>query len=111
MFKVPEEILVAFSKIKSKWAIYSAPLWSSKNKFDRVLVIDAPEKIQIQRISNRDKSTKKTAKEIIKTQMKRNKRISFSDDLLINDDSMEVFKRKLEFYFMIYEKQANEEKN
>ena len=86
-------------------------LWSSKNKFDRVLVIDAPEKIQIQRISDRDKSTKKTAKEIIKTQMKRNKRISFSDDLLINDDSMEVFKRKLEFYFMIYEKQAYEEKN
>ena len=108
---IRQEILVAFSKIKSKWAIYSAPLWSSKNKFDRVLVIDAPEKIQIQRISDRDKSTKKTAKEIIKTQMKRNKRISFSDDLLINDDSMEVFKRKLEFYFTIYEKQANEEKN
>ena len=43
--------------------------------------------------------------------MKSNKTISFSDDLIINDDSMEFFKRKIEFYFMIYEKQANEEKN
>ena len=30
------------SKQKSKWAIYSAPLWSEKNKFNRVEVIDAP---------------------------------------------------------------------
>jgi len=30
---------------------------------------------------------------------------------LINDDSLENFEKKLEFYFQIYEKLANEEKD
>ena len=108
---IREKILEAFGNINSKWAIYSAPLWSPKNKFDRVLVVDAPENLQIERIANRDKSTKKIAESIIKTQMNRNERISYSDDLLINDGSVEDFEKKLDFYFQIYEKLANEEKN
>jgi dephospho-CoA kinase len=108
---IREKIIEGFSNINSKWAIYSAPLWGPKNKFNRVLVIDAPEHLQIERIANRDKSTKKIAETIIKTQMNRNERISYSNDLLINDGSVEDFERKLDFYFQIYEKLANEEKN
>ena len=108
---IREKILEAFGNIDSKWAIYSAPLWGPKNKFNRVLVIDAPENLQIERIANRDKSTKKIAESIIKNQLNRNERISYSNDLLINDDSLENFEKKLEFYFQIYEKLANEEKN
>ena len=108
---IREKILEAFGNIDSKWAIYSAPLWGPRNKFNRVLVIDAPENLQIERIANRDKSTKKIAESIIKNQMNRNERISYSNDLLINDDSLENFEKKLEFYFQIYEKLANEEKD
>ena len=108
---IREKILEAFGNIDSKWAIYSAPLWGPRNKFNRVLVIDAPENLQVERIANRDKSTKKIAESIIKNQMNRNERISYSDDLLVNDDSLENFEKKLEFYFLIYEKLANEEKN
>ena len=108
---IREKILEAFGNINSKWAIYSAPLWGPRNKFNRVLVIDAPENLQIERIANRDKSTKKIAESIIKNQMNRNERISYSNDLLINDDSLENFEKKLEFYFQIYEKLANEEKD
>ena len=108
---IRENILEAFGKINSKWAIYSAPLWGPKNKFDRVLVVDAPEKLQVERIANRDKSTKKIAESIIKTQMNRHERISYSDDFLINDSTPEDFEKKLNFYFEIYEKLANEEKN
>ena len=108
---IRENILEAFGKINSKWAIYSAPLWGPKNKFDRVLVVDAPENLQVERIANRDKSTKKIAESIIKTQMNRHERISYSDDYLINDSTPEDFEKKLNFYFQIYEKLANEEKN
>ena len=80
---IREKILEAFGNIDSKWAIYSAPLWGPRNKFNRVLVIDAPENLQIERIANRDKSTKKIAESIIKNQMNRNERISYSNDLLI----------------------------
>ena len=78
---IREKILEAFGNIDSKWAIYSAPLWGPRNKFNRVLVIDAPENLQIERIANRDKSTKKIAESIIKNQMNRNERISYSNDL------------------------------
>tara|TARA_B100001769_G_scaffold160433_1_gene125958 strand:+ start:406 stop:1002 length:597 start_codon:yes stop_codon:yes gene_type:complete len=108
---IRENILEAFGKINSKWAIYSAPLWGPKNKFDRVLVVDAPENLQVERIANRDKSTKKIAESIIKTQMNRHERISYSDDFLINDSTPEDFEKKLNFYFQIYQKLANEEKN
>tara|TARA_B100000475_G_scaffold197361_1_gene176199 strand:- start:59 stop:655 length:597 start_codon:yes stop_codon:yes gene_type:complete len=108
---IRENILEAFGNINSKWAIYSAPLWGPKNKFDRVLVVDAPENLQVERIANRDKSTKKIAESIIKTQMNRHERISYSDDFLINDSTPEDFEKKLNFYFEIYEKLANEEKN
>ena len=108
---IREKILEAFGNINSKWAIYSAPLWGPKNKFDRVLVVDAPENLQIERIANRDKSTKKIAESIIKTQMNRKERISYSDDLIINNGSIKDFNKKLDFYFHLYEKLANEEKN
>ena len=108
---IRENILEAFGNINSKWAIYSAPLWGPKNKFDRVLVVDTPENLQVERIANRDKSTKKIAESIIKTQMNRHERISYSDDFLINDSTPEDFEKKLNFYFQIYEKLANEEKN
>ena len=108
---IRENILEAFGNINSKWAIYSAPLWGPKNKFDRVLVVDAPEKLQVERIANRDKSTKKIAESIIKTQMNRHERISYSDDFLINDSTPEDFEKKLNFYFEIYETLANEEKD
>ena len=108
---IREKILVAFGNVNSKWAIYSAPLWGPKNKFDRVLVVDAPENLQIERIANRDKSTKKIAQSIIKTQINRKERISYSDDLIINDGSIKDLHKKLDFYFRLYEKLANEEKN
>ena len=108
---IREKILEAFGNINSKWAIYSAPLWGPKNKFDRVLVVDASENLQIERIASRDKSTKKIAQSIIKTQMNRKERISYSDDLIINDGSIKDFNKKLDFYFHLYEKLANEEKN
>jgi len=108
---IREKILVAFRNVNSKWAIYSAPLWGPKNKFDRVLVVDAPENLQIERIANRDKSTKKIAQSIIKTQINRKERISYSDDLIINDGSIKDLHKKLDFYFRLYEKLANEEKN
>jgi len=108
---IREKILEAFGNVNSKWSIYSAPLWGPKNKFDRVLVVDAPENLQIERIANRDKSTKKIAESIIKTQMNRKERISYSDDLIINDGPIKDFNKKLDFYFHLYEKLANEEKN
>ena len=104
-------VLEGFEQAKSKWAIYSAPLWSEKNKFDRIMVIDAPKALQIERIIKRDKSSAELAEQIVDQQLHRNKRVGFANDFLMNDSTIESFEGKLDFYFYLYNKLADGSKN
>ena len=105
---IGEEVLRQLEEVKSKWAIYSAPLWSEKNQFDRVLVIDVPINIQIERIKKRDNISDKLALEIINTQLTSHQRNEFATDLIMNDGQMDDFKNKLSFYLKLYTNLANE---
>ena len=66
---IGKKVLEGFKQAKSKWAIYSAPLWSEKNKFDRIMVIDAPRSQQIERIIKRDNSSEELAGQIVDQQL------------------------------------------
>lgn len=103
---IRSEIADMFGRVKSKWAIYSAPIWTGKTQFGRTLVIDAPRAAQVERICQRDLNDKELANEIIDQQMGYKARISYADDFIMNDGSLENFKAKLEFYFSIYEQQS-----
>lgn len=103
---IRSEIADMFGRVKSKWAIYSAPIWTGKTQFGRTLVIDAPRAAQVERICQRDQNNKELANEIIDQQMGYKARISYADDFIMNDGSLENFKAKLEFYFSIYEQQS-----
>ena len=105
---IAEEVLRQLEAVKAKWAIYSAPLWSEKNQFDRVLVIDVPINIQIERIKKRDNVSDKLALEIINTQLTSHQRNEFATDLIINDGQIDDFKNKLSFYLKLYTNLANE---
>ena len=105
---IGNEVIKQFEKVKSVWAIYSAPLWSRKNVFNRTLVIDAPEEIQLQRIIERDNCSKEVAEQVIAQQISSIERNCYATDLLINDSSLEEFKNKLQFYFELYNNLANE---
>ena len=107
---IGQKTLKAFKEVKSKWAIYSAPLWSERNTFDRVLVIDAPRDKQIERVMKRDNSDPKLIEKIISAQISKHERISYCDDLIINDGSIDLFKARLDFYFEMYNKKY-EQKN
>ena len=100
------EIMQGFENIKSKWGIYSAPLWSNRNKFKRTLVINSSPHIQSQRIKARDNSSDEVIKKILTEQMSYKERISFADDLIFNDGSLETFLAKLDFYYKLYDKLA-----
>ena len=105
---IGNEVIKQFEKVESVWAIYSAPLWSRKNVFNRTLVIDAPEEIQLQRIIERDNCSKEVAEQVIAQQISSIERNCYATDLLINDSSLEEFKNKLQFYFELYNNLANE---
>tara|TARA_A100000164_G_scaffold154749_1_gene137337 strand:+ start:31 stop:612 length:582 start_codon:yes stop_codon:yes gene_type:complete len=103
---IRSEIMQGFENIKSKWGIYSAPLWSKRNKFKRTLVINSSPYIQSQRIKARDNSSDDVIKKILKEQMSYKERISFADDLIFNDGSLETFLAKLDFYYKLYDRLA-----
>ena len=105
---IRDEVIKQFEKVESSWAIYSAPLWSRKNKFNRTLVIDAPKEFQLQRIIERDNCSKEVAEQVIAQQISSNERNCYATDLIINDSSLEEFRNKLEFYFELYNSPANE---
>ena len=105
---IRDEVIKQFQKAKSTWAIYSAPLWSDKNIFNRTLVIDAPKDVQLQRIIARDNCTKEVAEQVIAQQISSTERNCYATDLIVNDGALEDFKNKLEFYFELYNNLANE---
>ena len=105
---IRETTMNAFNNVKSKWSIYSAPLWNDQNKFERVLVIDAPKHLQIQRIKERDSINFKIAEGILNAQISSNDRINYATDLIINDGTIDELNNKLDFYYNLYNKLFND---
>ncbi len=105
---IRDEVVKQLEAVESVWAIYSAPLWSNKNVFNRTLVIDAPKDVQLQRIIARDNCTKEVAEQVIAQQISSTERNCYATDLIVNDGALEDFKNKLEFYFELYNNLANE---
>lgn len=58
-------------------------------KFDRILVIDTEEDMQIKRAQNRDNKDQSTIKNIIKSQVSRQIRNNAADDIILNTGNIE----------------------
>lgn len=108
---IREATMNAFNDIKSDWAIYSAPLWSNRNQFERVLVIDAPKHIQLERIKRRDNTNIEIAEGILNAQITSNDRINFATDLIVNDGTIDKLNNKLAFYYNLFSKLSNDKKS
>lgn len=63
---------------------------------DRVLVVDVPVKIQIERAAKRDNSDQNSIKAIIAAQMQRNERLLRADDIIDNSGSPAQTQRHVE---------------
>ena len=57
---------------------------------DRVLVIDAPESIQLERLMRRDGSDEATARGILAAQTGRAERLARANDVIVNEGSLEA---------------------
>jgi dephospho-CoA kinase len=55
-----------------------------------VLIVEAPEALQIARISARDGSSPELAKAMVAAQLSFAQRLPMADDVLINDGSLEL---------------------
>lgn len=57
---------------------------------DRILVVDAPEAIQLSRVISRDRLSKNAVTAIMKSQADRETRLAQADDVLVNDRDVET---------------------
>jgi dephospho-CoA kinase len=55
---------------------------------NRILVVDAPEHLQLERIMSRDQASVEDAKAIIATQLEREKRLAHANDIILNEGGL-----------------------
>ncbi|WP_456412350.1 dephospho-CoA kinase [Thiolapillus sp.] len=88
------------SRIKNEpYAILVVPLLVENNldaMVDRVLLLDVPESLQIQRVCQRDGGSKEQAKRILAAQAPREARRNIADDIILNTGTLQDLHRQVE---------------
>ena len=85
---IREEIRQYLARAKSPYAILVSPLLletSQHQMVQRVLVIDVPQALQIERTVLRDKTNEEQVRAILDVQASREERLSRADDVIVND--------------------------
>lgn len=77
-----------------------------RNLVDRALVIDAPEKLQIERVVARDEVSAEQVESILKSQMNPQNRLMQADDVIENSGDMGHLKEQVERLHQIYLQKA-----
>lgn len=83
----------AIAKVQSPYCICVIPLLAESKGIDfidRVLVIDTPLELQVERAKKRDETNTKAIQKIIDAQASQQERLKMADDVLVNDGDLEV---------------------
>jgi dephospho-CoA kinase len=69
---------------------------------DRILVIDSPTELQVERIAARDGLSESEIKTVLETQASRAQRLAIADDIIVNDSSPEHLRSEIERLHRLY---------
>jgi dephospho-CoA kinase len=93
------------------YTLFVSPLLletQQKNFCDRILLVDAPESVQILRTIKRDNNDEALVKSIINSQMPRDKRVALADDIILNDKDLLHLEKSVDKLHATYLKLACE---
>ena len=85
---IGQEIFSYLAKAESPYAVYVSPLLVESGQYrktQRVLVIDSPVELQVQRTLLRDNTSHEQVQAILQAQLAREVRLSHADDVVVND--------------------------
>jgi dephospho-CoA kinase len=97
----------------SPYVVFVSPLLieTNQHKFcDRILVVDVPEDVQLQRTITRDRNDPEQVKRIIAAQASRTQRLARADDVLENTGSLTQLQQRVAELHRQYLQLAQEEK-
>ena len=89
---IAEQIKDELNASKSPYTILVSPLLLETNQrdfCDKILVVDVPVEIQMERTTKRDGVSADQVKSIIKSQINRDERLKLADEIIINEGSIE----------------------
>ena len=85
---IRQEIAEHLARTQSPYSILVSPLLIEAGQYrqtNRVLVVDVPESLQVQRAMRRDQSSEAQIRAILNAQASREDRLRHADDVLVND--------------------------
>ena len=97
--KIGEQITKEISESTSVYTLFVAPLLletNSQEMCSRVVVVDVPKEVQIQRTAKRDKVSPNQVEQMVAAQMEREKRLEKADDVLLNSGTIEDLEKQVE---------------
>ena len=97
--RIGEQIAKEISESTSPYTLFVAPLLLETNSQEmcaRVVVVDVPNDVQVERTAKRDKVPTDQVEQIVSAQMEREKRLEKADDVLLNTGTIEELEKKVE---------------
>jgi len=97
------------SEVSSPYLVFSIPLLVEADLgsiVNRVLVIDAPEELQIERVIKRDRRSRDEVMKIIASQADRQQRLLQADDILVNEGDLDMLRSKITVLHQKYTEMA-----
>lgn len=102
---IRQEVAEHLARAQSPYAIMVSPLLIESGQYrqtDRVLVVDVPEALQLQRAARRDQASEEQIRAIIKAQASREERLRHADDVLLNDRDLSWLQAEVERLHRFY---------
>ena len=96
---------------QSPYTIFVSPLLIEIGQYkmtNRILVVDAPENLQVSRTVERDNTQAKNVQSIMNTQASRQKRLDMADDVILNDSDIKSLHKKVDDLHQHYLKLSQE---
>ncbi len=94
---IADEIMNGLQAARSPYAIFSSPLLFESEQAlicNRVLLVDVPVALQVQRTMHRDDNDEAQVQRIIDSQMSRQQRLDKADDVICNDRDLDSLYRQ-----------------
>lgn len=102
---IAQEVAQFLANAQSPYAIMVSPLLIESGQYkltQRVLVIDVPEQLQIERTMRRDQLSAEQVQAILAVQAPRDERLRHADDVLTNDRDLAWMKSEVERLHAFY---------
>jgi len=97
--RIAEQVAKEISESTSPYTLFVAPLLLETNSQEmcaRVVVVDVPNDVQVERTAKRDKVPIDQVEQMVSAQMEREKRLEKADDVLLNTGTIEELEKKVE---------------